>query len=482
MRRHIAISFIQKHLQMIVSIVSVMVLSRLISPEETGVFSIGVAIAALTHAVRDFGVGNFLIKEHEITGLKINTAFTVSFLIAAVLSLVLLAVSMPVAAFYAKPELASIIWITTGGLLLSPFSTVNMALMLRKHAFSDMFKVSMSSSIANAVVAIGLAWMGYGANSLAFGQLASSAVLVLVSNLLCNEKNMYRFSLSYWKQISNFGMHMTVFSLTEQLGGRASDLIVGKLAGFAAVGLLSRATSLLIMVQDSLQNSMMPVILTNMVADTRKSGDVRPLMLQSMKYLTVVMWPIYAVLALTSQDAVLVLFGQKWVAAAPLTTIFCLGAMFSTVASITGTICNATNRADLLSRYSTYYQTIRIVIVAIGAATYGLLGVVWMLALGDAIQATLAFYYVRKATPLTLSMVFRSCARSMLVAILVGLMVLPVATLLTVAPALRLLLEGLSACAAWVIAVFLVRHPAADEVRLAAGMLMARVRAASRSA
>lgn len=478
MRRHIALSFIQKHLQMLVSIASVMILSRLISPEETGVFSIGVAIAALTHAVRDFGVGNFLVKEPVITQMKINTAFTVSFVIAVVLSIVLAAVSLPVAAFYAKPEVATIIWITTGGLLMSPFSTVNMALMLRKHRFADMLKVSMSSAIVNAIVAIALAWMGFGAKSLAFGSLASSAVLVVVSNLLCDERKMYRFSLGHWKEISNFGMHMTVFGLTEQLGGRASDLIVGKLAGFTAVGLLSRAGSLLVMVQDSIQNSVMPVILTNMADDTRKTGNVLPLMLQSLKYLTVVMWPIYAVLALCAHDAVLVLFGQKWLEAAPFTSIFCIGAAFSTMSSMTGTICNATNRADLLSRYSTYNQGIRIALIAIGAATYGLWGVVCLLVCGDAIQCVLAFFYVRRATPLTFNMILHSCARSLAVAVLVGLMVFPVAQWLVATPLVRLLLVAATACAAWVIAVFVMRHPAATEVRSLGGMLVARIRAA----
>ena len=477
MRRHIALSFVQKHLQMLVSIASVMILSRLITPEETGIFSIGVAIAALTHAVRDFGVGNYLVKEPVITQMKINTAFTVSFLIAIVLSFVLMGVSLPVAAFYAKPEVATIIWITTGGLLLSPFSTVNMALMLRKHRFGDMLKVSMSSAIVNAAVAIGLAWMGFGAKSLAFGALASSATLVLVSNLLCDERKMYRFSLGHWKQISNFGMHMTVFGLTEQLGGRASDLIVGKLAGFTAVGLLSRASSLLVMVQDSIQNSVMPVILTNMADDTRKTGDVLPLMLQSLKYLTVVMWPIYAVLALSAHDAVLVLFGQKWIDAAPFTTIFCLGAAWSTMSSMTGTICNATNRADLLSRYSTYNQGVRVALIAAGAATYGMYGVVWMLVLADTIQSVMAFFYVRRATPLTFSMVVHSCTRSLAVALLVGLMILPVAKFLIATPLVRLLLVAASSCVAWVAAVFIVRHPAAIEVRSLGAMLVARVRA-----
>ena len=454
-----------------------MILSRLISPEETGVYSIGVAIAALTHAVRDFGVGNFLVKEVEITQVKVNTAFTVSLIIAVALGAVLAAVSLPVAAFYNKPEVANIIWITTGGLLLSPFSTVNMALMLRKHRFGAMLKVSMASAIVNAAVAIGLAWLGYGAKSLAFGALASSATLVLVSNFLCDERKVYRLSLGHWKQISRFGMHMTVFGLTEQLGGRASDLIVGKLVGFSAVGLLSRAGSLIGMVQDSIINSVMPVILTGMADDSRKSGDVVPRVLQSLGYLSVVMWPVLAVLSLSSHDAVLVLFGQKWTEAAPYMSLLCIGAAISTLSTMTGTICNATDRADLLSRYSTINQGLRVVLIGLGAATGGLYGVVLMLVLAEACQCVLAFFYVRQATTISLAMIVQSCSRSFLVTVIVAALVLPVAWWLTTSPLARLLLVAASATVAWVFAVFVVHHPAAAELRMLRGMVLARLRA-----
>lgn len=478
MRRHIVLSFLQKHLQMLVSIASVMILSRLISPEETGVYSIGVAIAALTHAVRDFGVGNYLIKEVEITRLKINTAFTVSMIIALTLSVVLLAVSIPVARFYAKPEVASIVWITTIGLLISPFSTVNLALMLRKHRFVDMFKVSMSSVVINAVVAIALAWMGFGAKSLALGTLASSAMLVLVSNLLCDERGMYRFSLRHWQQISRFGMHMTVFGLTEQLGSRASDLIVGKLVGFSAVGLLSRSGTLITMVQDSILTSVMPVILTNMAEDTRKSGNVLPLILTSLQYLTVVLWPIFAVVALCSHDAVLVLFGQRWIEAAPFTTILCLGAAFTTLSTLTATVCNVTDRADLLSRYSTFNQALRVVLIAVGASTGGLHTVVLMLVAAEAIQCILAFFYARQATPLTLRHIVQQCWRSLAVTACVAAVIYGLERWMPYPPLVRLILVGVVAAAAWVASVFLLRHPARNEVRMLWFYVAARLRVA----
>jgi O-antigen/teichoic acid export membrane protein len=477
-RKHIVLSFVQKHLQMLVSIASVMILSRLISPEETGIYSIGVAIAALTHAVRDFGVGNYLVKETEITGPKINTAFTISLLIALALGVVLLAVSVPVARFYEKPEVAIIIWITTVGLLISPFSTVNMALMLRKHRFGDMLKVSMASALVNAAVAIGLAWLGFGAKSLAFGAMASSIALVLVSNLLCDETGLYRFSLSHWRQISRFGMHMTVFGLTEQLGSRASDLIVGKLVGFTAVGLLSRAGTLITMVQDSIQNSVMPVILTNMADDTRKSGNVLPLLLKSLQYLTVVLWPIFAVTALCAHDAVLVLFGQKWIEAAPYTSILCLGAAFAALSSLTGTICNATDRADLLSRYSTINQGLRVVLISIGASTGGLRTVVLMLVLAEALQCTLAYFYSRQAAPVTFSQIVQNCWRSLAVTAFVAAVIFCVEQWMPFPPLVRLLVVAVTAAAAWVAAVFLLRHPVRTEVSILWSYIAARARAA----
>lgn len=460
---------------MLVSIGSVMILSRLISPEETGIFSIGVAIAALTHAIRDFGVGNFLVKETEITALKVQTAFTISLMIAILLSIVLVAASFPVAAFYAKPEVATIIWITTLGLLISPFSTVNMALMLRKHRFGGMLKVSMASAITNAAVAIGLAWLGFGAKSLAFGALASSVVLVIVSNLLANEQGIYRFSLKHWRQISNFGMHMTVFGVTEQLGQRASDLIVGKLVGFTAVGLLSRSGTLITMVQDSIQNSVMPVILTNMAGDTRKSGDVMPLLLTSLQYLTVVLWPIFAVIALCAHDAVFVLFGPKWIEAAPFTSILCMGAAFAVLSSLTGTICNATDRADLLSRYSTFGQGMRVALIATGAVIGGLKSVVLMLVLAEGFQCILAYIYVRRTAPISVLQLARVCWRSLAVTALVSAIVFPV-QLLAAPSFLRLVLTAIAATIAWIAAVFIVRHPVAAEVRMLSGVIGARLR------
>lgn len=476
MRRYIVISFVQKHVQLLVSIASVMILSRLISPEETGIFSIGVAIAALTHAVRDFGVGNYVVKEAEITPAKTGTAFTVSLLIAVVLSLLLLGLSFPVAAFYAKAEVATVIWITTLGLLVSPLSTIPIALLLRDQRFADIFRVSIASAFANAVVAILFAWLGFGAKALALGQLASALTLALGANLILRNRGMYRLSLAHWRDVSNFGFHMTVSNLSEQLGQRASDLVVGKMVGFSAVGLLSRSGTLITMVQDSVQSAVMPVVLTSMLADIRKTGKVAPLLLKSLCLFTCLMWPVYAVISMFARDAVAVLFGAKWLEAAPYTSILCYGAALAVLSSLVSTTCNATNNAHFLSRYSPTVQGIRVALVTCGAIMGDLGLVVRMLVVAELLQCVLAYLIIRQVAAIQIGDVVRSCWRSLLVAVLVAAAMAPLQAL-DGPSALRLAIVAPSAALAWLGAVFITRHPMAQEVTHAYGVLALRMRA-----
>ena len=474
MRRNLVISFLQRHIQLLVTISSVMILSRLVSPEETGVFSIGVAIAALTHVIRDFGVGNFLVKEAEISLAKIRTAFTVSLLIAVALTVVLLGISFPVAKFYNEPRAATVIWITTLGLLISPFSTIALTLLLRSQRFVDMFKVSISASIANAGVAILFGWLGYGAKALALGQLAQAVMLVIAANLILRDGSIYRFSLAYWRDISRFGFHMTVSGVSDQMGQRASDLVVGKLVGFSAVGLLSRSGTLVTMVQDSVL-SVMPVLLTTMSENARKSRAVAPMLLSSLGNLSGVMWPVYAVISMFSYDAISVLFGAKWLGAAPLTSVLCYGAAFAVLSALVNTTCNATNNAHLLSRYSPAVQGIRVLLVMLGAASGDLGTVVRLLVVAEILQATLAYFIFRRIAGIRFAQVVQHCWRSMVVAALVAGAVFPLHAV-DCAPLLRLLIVGATAALTWIAALYLTRHPLSAEISNAWGMLHLRMR------
>ena len=475
-RRNLAIAFLQKQAQTLIAVVSVMILARLIPPEETGVFSIGVAVAAVTHAVRDFGVGNFLIKEPVITAEKIRTAFTISLLIAAVLSAVLLGIAGPTARFYGQPEVATVVRLTTFGLLISPLSTVNLALLLRERRFFDMFKVSMAGAIAGAAVSVFFAWRGQGATALALGSLATSLATVVAANLLLPRYGDYLPSLAHWRPIWRFGVHSTLAGVSDQIGGRASDLILGKMLGFGPVGILSRSGSLITMFQDAVLSATAPVVLASMAVDARKGDGASAKVLISIEYATVVAWPFFAVLAIFAHDAVLVLFGRQWLAAAPYTSILCGAAALSMLPSFSAIAATATGRMDLLSRYSMANQGIRVGLIALGALS-GLRAVALLLVMAAAIQCGLAYMLLRRAAPITAAQVVQRVWRSLAVTAIVAAAMVPVDLWAGDVPLIRMLVVAVTATVAWLAGMAVVRHPAAGLLAAATALIASRLTA-----
>lgn len=460
-RRNLTIAFGQKTLQTSIAITSVIVLSRLVSPAETGIFSTGIAIAAITHSVRDFGVGNFLIKEQEPTAEKVRTAFTISLLIAVGISMVLFAAALPIARFYGQPKVAWIIAITTVGLLISPFATVNMALLLRDHRFFDIFKISISANFAGAAVSILCAWRGMGAVGLATGSLASSFGLVVVANIVLPRWQDYLPSLSHWRPIFRFGLHSALSGVSEQIGGRVTDVILGKTIGFAAVGILSRSGSIISMFLDAIMGPANSVIMADMASDARQGGSVIGKLLTSIEYSSAVAWPFFAVLVLFARDATSVLFGAQWLEAVPYTRIQCLSAALGVLLYFTGIAATATGRVDLLARYNLVSQSLRVLLVGAGAL-YSLMAVVWMMVLATALQCVIAYITLHPIAPVKWTALRQRMWRSGAVTIIVLAAVFPIYLYVNYEPILRIFIVAVAATVSWLVALIVVGHPGTE--------------------
>ncbi|TNY02802.1 oligosaccharide flippase family protein, partial [Escherichia coli] len=67
--------------------------------DQIGVYSVSLAVIGLAQALRDFGVGSYLIQEKVVDDEQIGSAFSISLLIGALLFVVAL-VATPWAASY----------------------------------------------------------------------------------------------------------------------------------------------------------------------------------------------------------------------------------------------------------------------------------------------------------------------------------------------------------------------------------------------
>ena len=73
-RQAIAASFLSRYASLVVNIVVVMTISRLLKPEEIGVFSICMVVIGAAALLRNAGAGEYLIQAKELPPERVRSA------------------------------------------------------------------------------------------------------------------------------------------------------------------------------------------------------------------------------------------------------------------------------------------------------------------------------------------------------------------------------------------------------------------------
>ena len=73
-------SFAEKYTVLVIGMAGGMIIARLLTPGQIGIFSIGAVVVGITQMVRDFGVGQYLIQEKELNAERLRAAYTLTML------------------------------------------------------------------------------------------------------------------------------------------------------------------------------------------------------------------------------------------------------------------------------------------------------------------------------------------------------------------------------------------------------------------
>ena len=99
-------SFAERYALIVISLASNLLIARLLTPAEIGVYSVTLAVMSIGQALRDFGVASYLIQEKELTDDHVRTALGVTLVIGLSLALITLGAAPWVADFYREPTYA----------------------------------------------------------------------------------------------------------------------------------------------------------------------------------------------------------------------------------------------------------------------------------------------------------------------------------------------------------------------------------------
>src|SRR6185312_1880197 len=100
LRRNIYVSVIGNWAATTFAFTTTVLVSRLLTPHEIGVFTIALSITGLVNALQSFGTREYLVQQINLNEEQRHSAFGVSLLTGIAASLLLFISSVPFARFY----------------------------------------------------------------------------------------------------------------------------------------------------------------------------------------------------------------------------------------------------------------------------------------------------------------------------------------------------------------------------------------------
>lgn len=467
-RTSLLFSFGERYTVLLLGVAGGMILSRLLTPAEIGVYSIGAVLVGLAQAVRDFGVGQYLVQEQALSAAKFRAALATSVAVAWLLAALVLLGAAPLARFYREARLEAVLQLLSINFLLIPFSSLTLPLLRRQMRFAALYAINAANSLANLLVAVTLAVLGWSYLSLAWGAVAGSVAALLVSLLVRPPGLPWLPGLKGMRGVLAFGALSTGGGLVDEAGVAAPELIVGKMLGVESVALFSKAQGLLNVFHQAITSAISPVVFPLFAARARDGGDPRPAYLATVGYLTALAWPFCLFVGLMALPMVNLLYGPQWDAAVPLIRVMSFSSALYSMYSMARYLFVATGHVKAQAQIDAVAVPLRVAAIA-AAAPFGLAWVAGAVVLGTLARCWLTWRYLRALAGVDLGATLRAVRKSLALCACSG--VAPALVLLALPPRpgqlwLPLALAAAGALLGWSAAVLLFKHDIATEFEL----------------
>lgn len=366
------VALVSNEVQMVLGIGTTLVLVRILSPEDFGVFAIAWVVVQLIATVRDVGISTAIVNAESLTREKVSGLFWSGQVMNLLVTLIIALLGPILGAFYGMEELALLMPTVALASLLTGFTSVHDGLLKRRLYFGTVAAKDISGMAAGAVAAIVVASMGYGVWALAAQQLAQSAARLVVcvystrwfpSNPVSSFSAARRESELIWH-----GVRLSLSKCIGTLGASADRLILGGLVGDRMLGFYQQAYVWSEFPSRQVYFPMMGVVIA---AFSRKQevedGSYPAGFRQAVLVLYAVVIPMLVFGAIRGELVIGVLLGEQWVEAAPFFSILCVAMLFRLIIQAGKWIFLAESRSNDQLIWTLVFVPVLVAGAAVGA-------------------------------------------------------------------------------------------------------------------
>jgi PST family polysaccharide transporter len=457
-------------MNMVVQLGSTILLARMLSPHDYGLVVMVLALMVFAPMLIDLGTTDAIVQRKSITHADASALFWVKIAIGGALALLLAGGSGYVASFYGEPAVAGIAMVLSLALIVTAMSSQHFALMRRAMQFRRIALIEISSNVVGSIIAIALAFTGWGYWALVAKAMLTPGLSALGAWVSCPWLPGRPQSTPDLKEMIRFGMGVTGFTITDHLARSADRIALGYFYGASPLGYFQNASLLYDNILST--STQLHDVAVSSLSKLRDAVDeLKRMWVTALSSLTFFTALVFSGLAVTGSDIVVLLLGQRWEPAGPLFCIFAVRGIAHVVERTLGWLHVSAGRPDRWMRWGFFSAIFQLSAVFAGLP-FGLVGVATAHAIATFCLFLPALIYAGRPLGIGAKDVLRAVGPQMasaLVAVAIGLTVQEV-FLSDLSRLARFFVAGL-VCAATYLAVIVGVFGVTAPLRLAFSLL-----------
>ena len=367
-------------------------LARFLFPSDFGLFAMAFILIGFLNIFIGLGIGSAIIFKKDDVDKMLNAAFIISPIVGVFFFIISFLSSDFVASFFNEPILSSLIKLLSLSFIIDSFLIVPHSLLSKKMYFKRRSISDTLPVVIYGIIALSLAYSGYGVWSLIFSHIIQHIVWVSLLWAFCPWRPAFSFDWKIVKEILHFGKYVFSTSFLAFLINYIDNAIIGKKLGDEQLGYYSFAFNIVSMPVTAFTHLVSGVFhpVYSRLQDNKEK--LKEVYLHSLKLIVIVIAPISGGIFVTADYFTLIVLGQKWSQMIIILQILSIYPFLRSISSLSGYFLEATGHPKKAMIIS-FFQLIFLVAIIIPALIFkGINGVASSIVL-IWIFATFAFLY-----------------------------------------------------------------------------------------
>jgi O-antigen/teichoic acid export membrane protein len=329
-------------------------LVRLLTPRDFGLIGMVIVFTGFAELFTDLGFGAALIQKKELEQRHLNSVFWMNVVVGLLLTIIVGAVAPIIAEFYENPELSLMTAVIALSFAIGSVKVVQSSLFQKNMEFKKLAFIEITALMVSGITSVAMAYNGCGVWSLVAQSLITTSVTVAMMWTLSRWRPSFSFDSGAMKELWGFSANLTGFNVLNYWVRNGDNLLIGKIVSADALGLYTRAYSLMLLpitqITHVISGVMFPAM-SEIQGDIEKS---RRIYLYSNRIIALITFPMMTGLFAVSEAFVLFLFGDRWMEMIPILKVFCITGIGQSVGTTVGWIYTAQGRTDIMFKWGLF--------------------------------------------------------------------------------------------------------------------------------